>query len=224
MTLNGALIFHGKERKMRLRAAAMLLVSFLFCRPVFGQSSDNLKNKAIQFLDLSSVASRVRTAGAKAQNPTSLPSTSAAPTREQYVSLYRALTNLQSARAAYLSNLKLYVDSMEARLPQKDRNVRLQALERQVVSLKRGLVALAIALDPLQISLDFQAPSVSDLIAGYAESNQAKVASTSPGVIETLTLPELQSLQLQAIHNGRTLHQAIEQLRAFIKQQYPDIS
>jgi hypothetical protein len=209
---------------MRFRATTMLLVSLLCYSRLFGQSSDNFKNRAIAFLDLSSVANRVRTAGAKAQNPTKNRDSSTTPTREQYVSLYQALTNLQNTRAGYLTNLELYVHGVEAGLPRQDRKVRLKALEGQVVSLKEGLVALANALDPLQISLGIHAPSLSDLIAGYAESNQAKVASASPGVIETLTLSELKSLQSQAIDNGRTLHETIEELRTFIKQTYPDIA
>jgi hypothetical protein len=217
------MILPSEEDIMRFRATTLLLVSFLCCMRAFGQNPDDLKNKAIAFLDLSTVANRVRSAGAKAQNPTRIQNSSSTPTRQQYLSLYQALTKLQSTRAGYLTNLKLYVDSVKGNLPLAHRRERLTALEDQVVLLRQGLIVLANAMDPLQISLDINAPSLSDLISDYTLSNQAKVASTTPGLLETLTLVDLQTLQSQAINNGKTLHQAIEGLRAFIKQQYPDI-
>jgi len=209
---------------MRLRILTLLLVSLVGCTHAFGQNSNDLKNKVMAYLDLSSVADRVRSAGAKAHNPTNIQSSSSTPTRQEYLSLYQALTNLQGTRAGYLTNLKLYVDGVKVHISREDRRKRLKAFEDQVVSLRQGLGTLANALDPLQISLDINAPSLSDMISEYALSNRAKVASSAPGLIETLTLSELEALQSQAIHNGETLHQAIENLRTFIRQKYPDIA
>jgi hypothetical protein len=209
---------------MRLRALTLLLVSFLCYTRSFAENPDDRKNKVIAYLDLSSVADRVRSAGTKAENRTITQGSSPTETRQQYLSLYQALTNLQSTRAGYLTNLKLYVDGVKGHLPRQDRRQRLAALEDQVVSLKQGLDSLSRAFGPLRISLDINAPSLSDMISEYAQSNQSRVASAAPGLIGTLTPPELETLQSQAIHNGETLQKAIEKLRTFIKQKYPDIA
>ena len=128
---------------MRLRAMTLLVVSFVCSTHAFGQDSENLKNKILAYLDFSSIADRVRSAGVKARNPTNVQNSLPAPTRQQYLSLYQALTKLQSTRAGYLTTMKLYVDSVKNHLPSEDQQKRRKAFEDQIESLRQDLVCVS---------------------------------------------------------------------------------
>ena len=210
---------------MKLRLITLLVISLSPYTTVIGQNTET-KDKIIAFLDLSSVAKSIRSAGAQAESttkPIKVQSGQPGPSKEQYVALYQALTQLQRTRAGYLTAMDLYVKSVKKNQPQPAQRQRRQAFEDQVRALKNDLAALTTAFTPLQISLDLGAPELSAMIEHYEEARQAKTVEMAPGLIETLSVSDLEQLQGQAVQNGKTLDMAIQNLRDFLKKKYPDL-
>jgi hypothetical protein len=207
-----------------LLAVAVLMAAHPQVAPPSGPSEP--KKSELAFLNLESLASVVRNAVDRTRQRTPADSHAKAPPtaqteRQQYVALYRALTKLQRTRASYNAALRLYVAGVKNHLPPSKQNERHDALVDQVRELRTNLDSLTAAFDPLKLSLDYHAPEVSALIDEFVGGKQARVASL--GVVDTLTLPELDQLQSQATSNGKTLDSGIKKLLIFITGKYPDI-
>jgi hypothetical protein len=215
-----------RSRKGGVFLGSLLLLSSLGNGQERASSPGDGKASLLSWVDLESIATALRNAGHREQQ-SPYPSNQQAHSdqKQEYIELYSALTKLQSTRATYMQSLQFYLDSVKSGMPKHTVNVRQSAFHDQVDLLKTDLQALSNALAPLQISLDLSEPDLSRLISSYLESRQAKLAEVySPGLLETLTVPELTQFQEQAKKNSKVLENAITEFQKVIRARYPELS
>ena len=143
-------------------------------------------------------------------------------TKEQYTALYNALKKLETTRGQYLEMLNLYVESVKNNLRPEIRSRRLSGFRDALAGLRTDLQTLKDAFAPLQLTLEYESPEVSDLISQYISSRQVNTATA--GVIDALTISELQDLSSTAAANSKLIGGAVAKLLDFIKHKYPTIA
>ena len=214
------------------RAAKGLYLVALCCMPpVYAQqktqaaTTPDLKTQVIAFLRLGPLAkamgsvSRETTTEAKT---TPRNKSLGVGTKEQYTALYNALKKLETTRGQYLEMLNLYVESVRNNLRPEIRRRRLSGFRDALAGLRTDLQTLKDAFAPLQLTLEYESPEVSDLISQYISIRQVNTATA--GVIETLTISELQDLSSTAAANSKLIGGAVAKLLDFIKHKYPTIA
>ena len=110
--------------------------------------------------------------------------------------------------------LNLYVESVRNNLRPEIRRRRLSGFRDALAGLRTDLQTLKDAFAPLQLTLEYESPEVSDLISQYISIRQVNTATA--GVIETLTISELQDLSSTAAANSKLIGGAVAKLLDFM--------
>jgi hypothetical protein len=189
-------------------------------------SDVDLKTQLVAFLRLDPLTKAIRSVSTDG----TAPSTKAGPqnhslgsgSQAQYTALYNALKKLETTRGQYLEMLNLYVESVRNNLRPAIRSRRLNGFRNALVGLRTDLQTLKDTFGPLQLTLEYESPEVSDLVGEYISSRQANTATA--GVIDTLTISELQDLSSKAAANSELIGGAVAKLLDFIKHKYPTIA